>query len=52
VRGSTSTGTTTFGGDSNEVLLVSADGAEQWPTLTKREVAERLAARIAEALAR
>ncbi|BBK34911.1 phosphopantothenoylcysteine decarboxylase/phosphopantothenate--cysteine ligase [Stella humosa] len=36
----------TFGGEHNTVHLVSADGVEDWPRLTKREVAERLAARV------
>jgi phosphopantothenoylcysteine decarboxylase / phosphopantothenate---cysteine ligase len=42
--------TGTFGGDHNTVHLVSADGVEDWPTGTKAAVAERLAARIADAL--
>lgn len=37
----------TFGGDSNTVHLVTAEGVESWPTLRKRAVAERLAERIA-----
>jgi phosphopantothenoylcysteine decarboxylase / phosphopantothenate---cysteine ligase len=42
----------TFGGDRNRIHLVrgGADGAvevEDWPLLTKREVAERLASRVA-----
>lgn len=40
-------GTGTFGGLSNTVHLVSAEGVEDWPTLAKSEVAERLAERIA-----
>jgi len=43
----------TFGGDENRVHLIAGDGAagiETWPTLSKREVAERLARRIADAL--
>src|SRR5690606_34409867 len=40
-------GTGTFGGADNTVHLVSADGIEDWPRLSKAEVAERLAARIA-----
>ena len=40
-----------MGGASNTVHLVTAAGIEDWPTLTKVEVARRLAARIAEALA-
>ncbi len=40
-------GTGTFGGADNTVHLVSAEGVEDWPRLSKAEVAERLAARIA-----
>jgi phosphopantothenoylcysteine decarboxylase/phosphopantothenate--cysteine ligase len=39
-----------FGGDSNRITLVDAAGAEEWPRMTKRELAERLAERIAAAL--
>jgi phosphopantothenoylcysteine decarboxylase/phosphopantothenate--cysteine ligase len=45
-----SAGTGTFGGDSNRIHLVSAEGVEDWPVMTKRKVAERLAERIAAAL--
>jgi phosphopantothenoylcysteine decarboxylase/phosphopantothenate--cysteine ligase len=34
------------------VHLISADGVEDWPPMSKRAVAERLAARIADELAR
>jgi phosphopantothenoylcysteine decarboxylase/phosphopantothenate--cysteine ligase len=40
-----------MGGAENAVHLVTADGVEDWPRLPKDEVARRLAARIAEALA-
>jgi len=40
-----------MGGDENEVLLVYPQGTENWPKASKAEVARRLAARIAEALA-
>jgi phosphopantothenoylcysteine decarboxylase/phosphopantothenate--cysteine ligase len=46
-----SPGTGTFGGDRNTIHLVDADGVEDWPVMTKREVAARLAARIADRLA-
>ena len=46
-----SAATGTFGGDENTVHMVTADGAESWPTLTKQAVARRLAGRIVEALA-
>jgi phosphopantothenoylcysteine decarboxylase / phosphopantothenate---cysteine ligase len=45
-----SPGTGTFGGDQNTIHLVDADGVEDWPVMTKREVAARLAARIADHL--
>ena len=37
----------TFGGEKNTIHLISAEGVEDWPTLGKAEVAERLAERIA-----
>src|SRR5881227_1858493 len=46
-----SPGTGTFGGERNTVHLVNGDTVEDWPAMTKREVAERLAERIATALA-
>ncbi|WP_064707733.1 bifunctional phosphopantothenoylcysteine decarboxylase/phosphopantothenate--cysteine ligase CoaBC [Rhizobium bangladeshense] len=39
-----------MGGSRNSVKLVRHDGVEQWPDLAKEEVAERLAALIAERL--
>jgi phosphopantothenoylcysteine decarboxylase / phosphopantothenate---cysteine ligase len=42
-----SPGTGTFGGDSNRIHLVDAGGVEDWPVMTKRDVALRLADRIA-----
>ena len=41
----------TFGGDHNEVTIVSRDGAERWPRLSKAEVARRLVAVFAARLA-
>ena len=40
-----------MGGDDNEVHLITADGVDAWAHMSKAEVARRLAARIAEALA-
>jgi phosphopantothenoylcysteine decarboxylase/phosphopantothenate--cysteine ligase len=40
-----------MGGDDNEVLLINAAGVERWDKTSKGAVAERLAGRIAEALA-
>ncbi len=42
--------TGTFGGDANTIHLISDEGVEDWPTMTKPQVAERLAERIAAAL--
>ena len=39
-----------FGADTNTVTLVAARGTERWDKVSKAEVAERLAAKIAEAL--
>ncbi len=39
-----------MGGSENKVSIVTADGVEDWPRLSKQETARRLAARIAEAL--
>ena len=41
-----------MGGTRNSVKLIRHDGIEQWPDLSKDEVAERLAALIAERLTR
>ncbi|PZW44875.1 phosphopantothenoylcysteine decarboxylase/phosphopantothenate--cysteine ligase [Humitalea rosea] len=41
-----------MGGTENTVHLVTASGVEDWPRLPKAEVAARLAARIADALAK
>jgi phosphopantothenoylcysteine decarboxylase / phosphopantothenate---cysteine ligase len=45
-----SPGTGTFGGDRNRIHLVDAAGVEDWPVITKHEVAVRLADRIAGSL--
>ncbi len=39
-------GTGIMGGDENEVILVTAEGAEAWPRMSKRELAQKLAERI------
>ncbi len=43
--------TGTFGGDANTVHLITADGVEDWPKMSKTAVAERLAGRVSETLA-
>jgi phosphopantothenoylcysteine decarboxylase / phosphopantothenate---cysteine ligase len=40
-----------FGGERNTIHLIDAAGVENWPALSKREVGERLAQRIAAFLA-
>lgn len=45
-----SSGAGTFGGDSNRIHLVSAQGVEHWPQMSKAEVAARLAERISRSL--
>ena len=39
-----------MGGQENAVILISDDGAEEWPRMPKEEVAVILARRIADAL--
>ncbi len=43
-------GTGTFGGEMNTIHLVEAGAVESWPRMTKAQVAEKLADRIAERL--
>src|SRR3546814_8020195 len=45
-------GTATFGGDRNRIQLVTAEGVDDWPQMTKAEVAERLCRQIAATLGR
>ena len=40
-----------MGGSENDVMLISQDGSEDWPRMGKQAVADRLALKIAEALA-
>jgi phosphopantothenoylcysteine decarboxylase/phosphopantothenate--cysteine ligase len=51
VANDVSPGTGIMGGAENAVTLITEAGAEAWPRMGKDEVAARLAARIAEALA-
>ena len=39
-----------MGGSENAVILISAEGAEDWPRMNKADVAHRLALRMAEAM--
>ena len=43
-------GTGVMGGDANTVTVIDAEGEEAWPRLSKDEVADRLAERVAKAL--
>lgn len=51
VANDVSPGTGIMGGSENAVTLISKDAAEAWPRMGKDAVAEKLAARIAQALA-
>lgn len=48
VANDVSPGTGTFGGDDNQVHLIQTQGAEEWPRMSKSEVADTLADRIAD----
>jgi phosphopantothenoylcysteine decarboxylase/phosphopantothenate--cysteine ligase len=50
VANDVSAGSGTFGGDSNRVWLVEKDLVTEWPALSKRDVAARLAQILAERL--
>jgi len=50
VANDVSQGTGTFGGDDNQVTLVTATDEVAWPKMTKADVAARLASKVAEAL--
>jgi phosphopantothenoylcysteine decarboxylase/phosphopantothenate--cysteine ligase len=39
-----------MGGDANTVTLLTRDGAEPWPTMSKQDVAKKLIARLADDL--
>ena len=52
VANSVADGTSTFGGETNEVILIDRDGVEAWPPMTKAEVADRIVRRIALDLAK
>jgi len=52
VANSVADGTSTFGGETNEVILIDRDGVDAWPPMTKAEVADRIVRRIALDLAK
>ena len=52
VANDVSTGTGIMGGSENAVTLITEEGADVWPRMSKHDVARQLAARIAAALAK
>ena len=48
VANDVSIGTGTFAGDDNRVHLITEGGVEDWPRMSKVEVAERLAGAVAD----
>jgi phosphopantothenoylcysteine decarboxylase / phosphopantothenate---cysteine ligase len=52
IANSVATGTSTFGGETNQVELIDANGAESWPPMSKAEVADRIVRRIVVELAK
>ena len=40
----------TFGSENNTIKLITEDGVENWPKMSKPQVAEKLALRIADTL--
>ena len=52
VANSVAEGTTTFGGETNQVQVIDAGGVESWPPMTKAEVANGIVRRLAVELAK
>src|SRR5271157_1730602 len=52
IANSVGEGTSTFGGETNQVEVIDARGAESWPPMTKAEVADGIVRRLALELAR
>ena len=51
VANSVAEGTSTFGGETNQVQVIDANGVESWPPMTKAEVANGIIRRLAVELA-
>ena len=51
VANSVAEGTSTFGGETNQVQVIDASGVESWPPMTKAEVANGIIRRLAVELA-
>ena len=52
IANSVANGTTTFGGETNQVQVIDAHGVECWPAMTKAEVANGIVRRLAVELAK
>ncbi len=52
VANSVAKGTSTFGGETNQVQLFDANGAESWPSMSKADVADRIIRRLVLELAK
>jgi phosphopantothenoylcysteine decarboxylase/phosphopantothenate--cysteine ligase len=52
VANSVADGTSTFGGETNQVQVIDANAAESWPSMSKAEVADRIVRRLALELAK
>jgi phosphopantothenoylcysteine decarboxylase / phosphopantothenate---cysteine ligase len=52
VANSVAEGTSTFGGENNQVEVIDAHGAEAWPPMSKGEVADGIVRRLALELAK
>jgi phosphopantothenoylcysteine decarboxylase/phosphopantothenate--cysteine ligase len=51
IANSVAEGTSTFGGETNQVQMIDANGVEPWPPMTKTEVANGIVRRLAVELA-
>ena len=52
IANSVAEGTSTFGGETNQVQVIDARGVESWPPMTKAEVADGIVRRLAVELAK
>ena len=52
IANSVAEGTSTFGGEANQVQVIDADGVESWPKMSKAEVAEKIVRRLVIELAK
>ncbi len=52
IANSVAEGTSTFGGETNQVQVIDARGAESWPPMSKAEVANGIMRRLAVELAK